>query len=40
MTARIIDGNVLSARLRGALAAKAAELTAQGTRPCLAAQAP
>ena len=36
MTARIIDGNALSAKLRGELAAKAAALTAQGTRPCLA----
>ncbi|MBN8455999.1 bifunctional methylenetetrahydrofolate dehydrogenase/methenyltetrahydrofolate cyclohydrolase FolD [Accumulibacter sp.] len=36
MTARIIDGNALSAKLRGELAAKAAELTAQGTQPCLA----
>ena len=36
MTARIIDGNALSAKLRGELAAKAAALTAQGTQPCLA----
>ena len=36
MTARIIDGNALSAKLRGELAAKAAELTAKGTQPCLA----
>ena len=36
MTARIIDGNALSAKLRGELAAKAAELTARGTQPCLA----
>ena len=36
MTARIIDGNALSAKLRGELAGKAAALTAQGTQPCLA----
>lgn len=36
MTARIIDGNALSAKLRGELATKAAALTAQGTQPCLA----
>ncbi len=36
MTARIIDGNALSAKLRGELAAQAAELTAQGEQPCLA----
>ncbi|MBP7394499.1 MAG: bifunctional methylenetetrahydrofolate dehydrogenase/methenyltetrahydrofolate cyclohydrolase, partial [Zoogloea sp.] len=36
MTARIIDGNALSAKLRGELAAKAAALTALGTQPCLA----
>ncbi|BAL23777.1 bifunctional methylenetetrahydrofolate dehydrogenase/methenyltetrahydrofolate cyclohydrolase FolD [Azoarcus sp. KH32C] len=36
MTARIIDGNALSARVRGELAERAAQLTAQGVQPCLA----
>jgi len=36
MTARILDGNALSAKLRGELAARAATLTAQGVQPCLA----
>lgn len=36
MTARIIDGNALSARLRGELAERAAALTARGVQPCLA----
>ncbi|AYH43123.1 bifunctional methylenetetrahydrofolate dehydrogenase/methenyltetrahydrofolate cyclohydrolase FolD [Azoarcus sp. DN11] len=36
MTARIIDGNALSARVRGELAQRAAQLTAQGVQPCLA----
>jgi methylenetetrahydrofolate dehydrogenase (NADP+)/methenyltetrahydrofolate cyclohydrolase len=36
MTARIIDGNALSAAIRGELAARAAVLTAAGVTPCLA----
>ena len=36
MTARIIDGNALSRRLRGNIAARTAELTACGRRPGLA----
>jgi len=36
MTARILDGNALSARFRGELADQAAALTARGVRPCLA----
>lgn len=36
MTARIIDGNVLSARVRGEIAERAAVLTARGVQPCLA----
>jgi methylenetetrahydrofolate dehydrogenase (NADP+)/methenyltetrahydrofolate cyclohydrolase len=36
MTARIIDGNALSARVRGELADRAATLAAQGVQPCLA----
>lgn len=36
MTARILDGNALSARLREALRERAAELAAQGLRPGLA----
>ncbi|MBS1209968.1 MAG: bifunctional protein FolD [Proteobacteria bacterium] len=36
MTARIIDGNALSAQVRGEIAQRAAELTARGTQPCLA----
>ena len=36
MTARIIDGNALSAEVRGQLAARAAALTAKGIAPCLA----
>jgi methylenetetrahydrofolate dehydrogenase (NADP+)/methenyltetrahydrofolate cyclohydrolase len=36
MTARILDGNALSAQLRGQLAEDAATLTAQGVQPCLA----
>ena len=36
MTARILDGNALSAKLRSELAAQAAELTARGVQPGLA----
>ncbi len=36
MTARIIDGNALSARVRGEIAARAAALSARGVQPCLA----
>ncbi|MBI2734194.1 MAG: bifunctional methylenetetrahydrofolate dehydrogenase/methenyltetrahydrofolate cyclohydrolase FolD [Aquabacterium sp.] len=36
MTAQIIDGNALSKQLRGEVAARAAKLTAQGTKPGLA----
>ena len=36
MTARIIDGNVLSARVRGEIAERAAALRARGVQPCLA----
>ena len=36
MTAKIIDGNALSATVRGALASRAAALTAKGVTPCLA----
>ncbi len=36
MSARILDGNALSARVRGELAERAARLTARGTTPCLA----
>lgn len=36
MTARIIDGNALSARIRGQLAERAAALKAKGVTPCLA----
>jgi methylenetetrahydrofolate dehydrogenase (NADP+)/methenyltetrahydrofolate cyclohydrolase len=36
MTARILDGNALSARLRGELAERAAALAARGVQPCLA----
>ena len=36
MTARIIDGNALSARVRGEIAERAAALTARGVQPCLA----
>ncbi|MFY9326658.1 MAG: bifunctional methylenetetrahydrofolate dehydrogenase/methenyltetrahydrofolate cyclohydrolase FolD [Georgfuchsia sp.] len=36
MTARIIDGNALSAALREELAVRAAALTARGVTPCLA----
>ncbi|NMF91059.1 bifunctional methylenetetrahydrofolate dehydrogenase/methenyltetrahydrofolate cyclohydrolase FolD [Aromatoleum petrolei] len=36
MTARIIDGNALSARVRGEIADRAAALSAQGVQPCLA----
>lgn len=36
MTARIIDGNALSARVRGEIADRAATLSAQGVQPCLA----
>ena len=36
MAARILDGNVLSAQLRGELAAQAAGLGAAGVTPCLA----
>ena len=36
MTARILDGNALSAKLRGELAGQAAELTARGVPPGLA----
>ena len=36
MTARIIDGNALSAQVRGEIAERAAALTARGVQPCLA----
>lgn len=36
MSARIIDGNALAARLRGEIAARAAALSAEGVQPCLA----
>jgi methylenetetrahydrofolate dehydrogenase (NADP+)/methenyltetrahydrofolate cyclohydrolase len=36
MSARILDGNALSAQLRGEIAEEAAVLTAQGVPPCLA----
>ncbi len=36
MTARILDGNVLSARVRGEIAERAAVLAAEGVQPCLA----
>ena len=36
MTARIIDGTALSARVRGEIAERAAALTARGVQPCLA----
>ena len=36
MTARIIDGNALSARVRDEIAQRAAALTARGVQPCLA----
>ncbi len=36
MTARILDGNALSARVRGELAERAAKLSAEGVQPCLA----
>ncbi|MBK6638067.1 MAG: bifunctional methylenetetrahydrofolate dehydrogenase/methenyltetrahydrofolate cyclohydrolase FolD [Rhodocyclaceae bacterium] len=36
MSARILDGNALSATVRGQLAERAAALTARGTAPCLA----
>ena len=36
MSARILDGNALSAQVRGELAERAARLTARGTIPCLA----
>jgi methylenetetrahydrofolate dehydrogenase (NADP+)/methenyltetrahydrofolate cyclohydrolase len=36
MTARIIDGNALSARVRGEIAERAAALAARGVHPCLA----
>ncbi len=36
MTARIIDGNALAARVRGEIAARAAALAARGAQPCLA----
>ncbi len=36
MTAKIIDGNALSATLRGQLAERAAALSAKGVTPCLA----
>ncbi len=36
MSARIIDGNALSATVRGQLAERAAALNARGTLPCLA----
>ena len=36
MTARIIDGNALSARVRGEIADRATTLSAQGVQPCLA----
>ncbi len=36
MTARILDGNALSAKIRGELAEQAAALAARGVTPCLA----
>ena len=36
MTARLLDGNALSAIIRDRLASRAAALTARGVRPCLA----
>lgn len=36
MTARIIDGNALAARVRGQIADRAAALSARGVQPCLA----
>ncbi len=36
MSARIIDGNALAARVRNEIAARAEVLAAQGVRPCLA----
>jgi methylenetetrahydrofolate dehydrogenase (NADP+)/methenyltetrahydrofolate cyclohydrolase len=36
MTARIIDGNALAARVRGEIAERAAALEARGIKPCLA----
>jgi methylenetetrahydrofolate dehydrogenase (NADP+) / methenyltetrahydrofolate cyclohydrolase len=36
MSARILDGNALSAQLRGEIAEEAAVLTARGVQPCLA----
>ena len=36
MTARIIDGNALSAQVRSEIAERAAALTARGVQPCLA----
>jgi methylenetetrahydrofolate dehydrogenase (NADP+)/methenyltetrahydrofolate cyclohydrolase len=36
MTARIIDGTALAARVRGEIAVRAAALTARGVQPCLA----
>ena len=36
MTARILDGNVLFAGVRGEIAERAAALTARGVQPCLA----
>ena len=36
MTARIIDGNALAARVRGEIAEQAAQLAQRGVQPCLA----
>lgn len=36
MTARIIDGNALAARVRGEIGTRAAALSARGVQPCLA----
>ena len=36
MTARIIDGNALAARVRGEIGTRAAALAARGVQPCLA----
>src|SRR5574340_1271986 len=36
MSARVLDGNALSAQLRAQLAAEAAALAARGVQPCLA----
>ncbi|HEX5125655.1 MAG TPA: bifunctional methylenetetrahydrofolate dehydrogenase/methenyltetrahydrofolate cyclohydrolase FolD [Rhodocyclaceae bacterium] len=36
MTARILDGNALAAKIRTDIAAQAADLNARGVRPCLA----